>query len=670
MRGCNSWVSFPERRPVRRVAALAIAAAGITALVALGVPGSTVSAQRAGDTPLKDMGIVSGTVTAPKAFKAAHVYLNNTDKHIMYMVYTSGGAFRAVAMFPGNYEVTVKGRGLESDSQKISVKAGENPAIKVAMKAAADPNAYPTSVDPALARGGNGVLPPKQDVQFGSYDEVYPPGTGREVLETLCMNCHGENYFSMRPRSPAGWRSGLDRMEGKALDTKDRTNFGEGALAGAASNFRFGLQDRKDVLEYLTKNFGLDKKPRAVRTDKEIPIDEAQLAKAQYIEYYVLGGAEQTGASGATASDAEDAASGVAGVRIIMQVQIDAQGNRWAVDRGIPSRLVKLDPRTGEQKAWDLPDKRAGVHEVIVDRQGTVWVPEFTRTPDGPLARGSAGSELDSRLLGFNPKTEMWEHTIDPDPDDVIRATNKGPLMAASIDSKGAIYMNWMMTGAIGKYDPLTKKATTYRIPTPAAVPYGQTIDAFDNVWVSEWNGGKLGRFNAANGSWTEFAPPSYPANFRRGPNADVEGNIWVGIWAAGKRPGKIAKLDPRTGVWTEWDIPHRGAQPYETSIDRDGNIWFPDTSTPDRPMAIGKFNPRDKSFVFYPRPQFVADSTRVNHAADGSVHYTARYGAAKDTSAFGVLFPDKDKITTLAPLMLNGAPGYPWKPGTTAKGQ
>jgi hypothetical protein len=73
-------------------------------------------------------------------------------------------------------------------------------------------------------------------------------------------------------------------MMGKALGEKDKGSFGEGTLAGSVSNFRFGVQDRKDVLEYLTKNFGLDKKPRAVRTDKEIPLDEAQLAKAQYVE--------------------------------------------------------------------------------------------------------------------------------------------------------------------------------------------------------------------------------------------------------------------------------------------------------------------------------------------------------------------------------------------------
>jgi hypothetical protein len=456
--------------------------AGIAAAASVAL-GGTVSAQRADEKPLKDLGAVSGTVTAPKAFKAAHVYLRNVDKSITYMVYTSGGVFRAVALFPGNYELVVKGRGLESDPQKLVVKAGDNPAVKVAMHNAADPNQYPTSVEPSLARTANGILPPKQEVSFGGYDEVYPPGPGRDVLETLCMNCHGENFFSMRPRSASGWKAGLDYMMGKALIDKDRSNFGEGTLAGSASNFRFGIQDRRNVLEYLSKNFGLDKKPRAVRTDKEMPIDEAQLAKAQYIEYYVLGGEEsgQAPARSSAASDSESAASGVAGVRIIMQVQIDAQGNRWAVDRGVPSRLVKLDPRTGWQKAWNLPDTRAGVHELIIDRQGTIWVPEFNRTEDSRVEGSGAGSELTSRLLGFNPKTEKWEHTIDLDPDNVIRAAKKGPLMAATVDSNGNIYVNWMLHGAIGKYDPRARKASTFRIPTPGAVPYGQTIDPFDN---------------------------------------------------------------------------------------------------------------------------------------------------------------------------------------------
>lgn len=622
---------------------------------------------------LDSTGIVTGTVTASKPFKAAQVYLRSTDarRRMLYMVYTEAGAFKTVAVLPGNYEVTAMARGLESSPQPLVVKAGSNPTISLAMRDAKDPNQFPSSVDPSLARAANGVLPPKKDVTVGSYDQIYPPGPGRVVLETLCMNCHGVNYFPINPRSAQGWRLALDKMMGRSLGDRDRLGLGEGVLAGNASSFRFGLQDRKDVLEYLTKNFGLDKRPRVVRTEREMPLDEAQLGKAQYIEYYVVSDEKEqagrpTGTSGTTgAIDSESAAGGIAGVRIIMQVSIDAEGNRWAVDRGLPSRLVKLDPRTGELRTWPLPDSRAGVHDMTQDREGRVWVLEFARTEDGHLDNMGTGSELTSRLLGFNPKAEKFEHVVDLDSENVIRTSRKGPLMGGLVDSKGSIWVHWMLSGAISKYDPATRKATTFRIPTHAATPYGACIDPFDNIWVAEWNGGKLARFDQTTGAWTEFVPPIFPANFRRGPESDAEGNIWVGMWAGGPDlPGKVAKLDPKTGRWTMWDIPHDHAQPYEASLDRDGNIWFPDKNenVPDRPMANVRFNPKDGTFTFYPRPQFVADSTRVNHAEDGSVHYTARYGAAKDQSGFGVLYPDKDKITTLAPKMLNGAPGYAFK--------
>jgi mono/diheme cytochrome c family protein len=231
------------------------------------------------------MGSVSGTVVASKPFKAAQVYLRNVDKRIQYMVYTNAGAFRAVALFPGNYELTVRARGLESETQKLVVKTGEQPGLKVTLKDARRPDQYPSSVDPATVTEGNGAgYTGSVPVTLASYDEIYPPGPGKQVIESLCMNCHGENTFPMQPRSASGWKLGLDYMMGKTLIDRDKERFGEGTLAGSASNFAFGLQDRQDVLAYLQKNFGLDKKPRAVRSDKEIPLDEARLGIAEFIE--------------------------------------------------------------------------------------------------------------------------------------------------------------------------------------------------------------------------------------------------------------------------------------------------------------------------------------------------------------------------------------------------
>src|SRR6266702_1015029 len=66
---------------------------------------------------------VSGIVEAPKPFKAAQVHLLNVDKNVLFMVYTSGGRYRAVNLFPGNYEVTVRVDGLAGNPQKIELAA-------------------------------------------------------------------------------------------------------------------------------------------------------------------------------------------------------------------------------------------------------------------------------------------------------------------------------------------------------------------------------------------------------------------------------------------------------------------------------------------------------------------------------------------------------------------
>jgi hypothetical protein len=56
---------------------------------------------------LAGLGSISGTVKAPKEFKAAKVYMKNVDKNVVYMVFTEGGRYQAVDLFPGNYEVSV-----------------------------------------------------------------------------------------------------------------------------------------------------------------------------------------------------------------------------------------------------------------------------------------------------------------------------------------------------------------------------------------------------------------------------------------------------------------------------------------------------------------------------------------------------------------------------------
>ena len=583
---------------------------------------------------------LTGTVTASQPFQAAQVYLRNLDRGVVYMVYTAGGRFRAVALFPGNYEISASTKHLESDVQTVVVAAGDSPEVSLAMRALEGD--APSLVIPAgrtaMESGAAGSF------EYASYDEIYPPGPGREVAEQVCMVCHGENFFATRPSTERQWMSRIDHMVGSTLGEEDPTRYGQGLLSFRASTFRFGRQDRDDLLAYLVENFGPDSKPRRVRIDQQTPIDEEALAKAMYIEYYL-----PTDGPGEGNNDPRWARDGVS--RYGQDPRFDADGNVWLVDRGIPHRLVKLDPRTGEQKEYLYPDPRNGNHEILIDPTGMIWLPEH---------RGRTGDK-EKRLLGFNPETEKFERQIPMDPDNVVRNPTKF-LQSLAMDSKGNIYVGWIMGGALSKWDRATGEVSVFRIPTPHAVPYGVVADRADNIWIALWSGGKIVKFDTSNNSWTEFTAPTYPAHTRR-LNVDYENNIWWGIYSAGKRSGKLVKLDQATGKMTEWTIPHQNAEPYDVAADPEGHIWAADVgqrTDGEHGASLWRFDPGTEAFTFYPKPQRHADSPKIQVTREGAVWYSPR--GSREAPAFGVLYPDMDKIDSLAAYYTYGPPGYPYE--------
>ncbi len=199
----------------RSVTVLAITTAALIAIVgSFAWRGAPVAAQSAGE--LQGLGIVTGTVTAGKPFTAAHVYLRSTDRRrsMLYMVYTQAGGFKTVAVMPGNYELVAKARGLESDPQPIVVRSGTNPAVKVAMRDAKDPNQYPTSVDPSEARSSQRCPAAAASDHLCQLRRALPGGPGsrrpREPLhavprgELLCDEPAQPARMEVQPRQDDG----------------------------------------------------------------------------------------------------------------------------------------------------------------------------------------------------------------------------------------------------------------------------------------------------------------------------------------------------------------------------------------------------------------------------------------------------------------------------------
>jgi virginiamycin B lyase len=318
----------------------------------------------------------------------------------------------------------------------------------------------------------------------------------------------------------------------------------------------------------------------------------------------------------------------------------------WLTDRSYPHRLVKLDPRTGEQKDYVLPDPKNGIHEVMIDPSGMIWLPEHSGTqPESP-----------KRLLAFNPESQKFEQAIPMDPDNVIKNPIKW-LQSLALDSKNNIYVGWIMGGALSKYDRQTKKVTVFPVPQINAIVYGVVADRNDNIWMALWDSGNIAKFDTKTNGWTIFTAPTYPGHVRR-LNVDAQNNIWWGIYSAGKRAGKLAKLDQTTGKIAEVTIPRQNANPYDVMQDPEGSIWSADAG--GSAAALWKFNPKDSTFVLYPKPQATADTPKIQVTKDGAVWYSPR--GSQDAPAFGVLYPDMNKIPTLGAYYLNGPPGYPYK--------
>src|SRR5438876_1737877 len=123
-----STTTSPRRHRSRRFSPW-IPAALAGAAVALWAAGRLPLALQA--APLPGTASLTGAVDSSVPFRAAQVSIRNVDKHVLYMVYTNGGQFRAVNLFPGRYEVSAATKGFESETLKLDLKPGPNAKLKL-----------------------------------------------------------------------------------------------------------------------------------------------------------------------------------------------------------------------------------------------------------------------------------------------------------------------------------------------------------------------------------------------------------------------------------------------------------------------------------------------------------------------------------------------------------
>jgi mono/diheme cytochrome c family protein len=358
------------------------------------------------------LGSLSGKVTASKAFQGAEVYIRNVDKHVLYMVYTAGGRYDAVKLLPGHYEVSVKKNGFSGDVKRLEVKSSAALTADFALR----DGSY-TAEQVSVFNGPGAPRPQPTPV---SYDELYPPGPGKAVVERTCVACHGINFL---PTHRGGWTK---QSANAAIDLMTNAGSKTSRGTGMITPQMMSPQDREAAVEYLAAHFAPTAPVRAVRV-QEYPIDEKALANAMYVEYYLP-----------LDPPSNDEKAGPMGRgRRAQEPHFDASGNVWYTDRGIPNRVGVVDPRTAEFHDYVLPVPTADPHGLTVDAQGHAWWSE---------TRGFHLGRLD-------PKTKEMQRYDMNIYGDLEGAQGHTPVL----DSKQNIWFSVIIGNRIGKWDRATQ---------------------------------------------------------------------------------------------------------------------------------------------------------------------------------------------------------------------
>jgi hypothetical protein len=467
----------------------------------------------AGKAELSGLATVSGTVTSAVPFQAAKVYFRNADRRMQYMVYTAGGNYQALHLLPGKYEMRVEARGLDSEVTQVVLNPGSNPPQNVVLR-------------PVQSTGA----------QIVSMSEMFPAGSGQRPLREVCVGCHSPDFFGARHYPEAAWASYIEMMLK-----------GGQVAAGFLSE-----QDRLELAQYLGKNFGPESRRRTVRYDRQVPLDEAKLAKAMYVEYYLKPN-----------DDPKLRRRG-------QDPHFDQQGNVWITDRNVPNRLSRLDPRTGEWKDWPMPHPDGETHGLTIDKDGIVWVPE---------RMGKRKDNDGLHLAAFDPKTETWE-TLPDRP----RAQDQG---AAAVAHPG----RRLPGQRLGHHD---RRRPLLQVGPRQA--HGADVRNADTAFRTLWHRRRQ------PGQHLDGAVPRRRARgqVRRqvGQVLGVQGAHPARENAARERrhgrprlvrrlrPGILGYIDPKSGTATEFKVPLDISRPYDPQADYEGNVWFGDDGQGGLPLA------------------------------------------------------------------------------------
>lgn len=516
-------------------------------------------------------GTISGTIKGPDGapFRAAFVRAQNVKTRMTMMVLSDRqGQYFTDKLPAGTYEVWATAIGYKSNPARIpnvTVEDGKDVAIGFSMQ--------------------KGVVQWSQLTKYQA-GMLLPDAKGKGQFLQECFNCHAFGKIgAVGRRDHDGWMQSIDMMRQVGVTT-----------------IRPDLAN--DVATYLETVFGPDSatpaSPAQLPTYQEVKQEGDYFSddalNIEYVDYELTG-------------DPRDRPG---------TAKQDKDGNMWVEDRGGASRL---NPTTGEVKTWRLPEplNQAAIHEILPTQDGSVWL---TLEGQSGLARFDTRTEKydilidDAAVAKYNLTKPAQKDPNDPFPNLPNPAGNQGGAArshTAVIDHEGNI---WVSGRPLKKFDPKTREYTFFSSEVPDS--YGISVDQKGNVWFAQFNSRdhqEIGMVDVKTNKVSHYQPPAGVSSRRL--KVDSQGMIWVGDYFG----GNLTRFDPNTKEFKEFKLPGPMPTPYGMGIDHNDNIWYASMYTD----VMGRLDPKTGKVTEYPSPYGERGTRDLFEDAQGRVWYGAQ---------------------------------------------
>jgi streptogramin lyase len=509
-------------------------------------------------------GVIKDAAGAPVA--GAFVQMKNAERRLNFMVITHEEGRYANNRLPvGKYVVqAIGGEQQSAPSAPVEVVAGKSSAVDLSLTVARAPALAPAW--PGRTPGDRGE---EADAARGAGPHL-PDGEGKAIIEAKCMFCHDAQRIVRSHGEPARWQQVIGTMrlyaQGSTLAKPLTDDEEKVLLAYVSTNFGplpGGPKPKPDPLSRLPRTLLPPEARDYIVVEYELPNTRAEPHEMAvdprgngWVSQRVGGKLGRLDGETLRYIEYAPPAAGSNTVRL-NGIRRGNNGELWMVDGGPNRRWLSFDPKTEQFLVYNLPPTTSGSasgNTVRVHPDGTVWLASIAA----------------NQVIRLDPATKQF--TFFDVPAGVKNHKNATPYGMA-VDGGGNIWVVENAVNQIARIDPKTGNFEEFPLPVKDPVARKMGADWDGNLWVGLHGAGKLLKVDYKTLKMTEFTPPSADAGVYLA-DPDMKSHL---IWTTLHHVDKIGRLDPATGVWTEFPLISAETDVRRIEVDPNNpkRIWY-----------------------------------------------------------------------------------------------